>query len=133
MLIPTKIYCEPVVKLLQHLKSTRGSVHALHGIAHITGGGILDNLPRVLPESLAARIEGDSWHRPAIFNWLQDNGHIGEQEMMRTFNCGIGMIAAVRSAEVEVALDTLNRESQCAQVIGEVIARVSETNTLQIR
>ena len=86
----------------------------------------------MLPDSLAARVETDSWHRPAIFNWLQDNGRIEEREMMRTFNCGIGMIAAVRSAEVQIALDTVNRESHCAQVIGEVIARVAGSEALQL-
>jgi phosphoribosylformylglycinamidine cyclo-ligase len=125
LLEPTRIY----VKQLNELRG-KAEVSAL---AHITGGGILDNLPRVLPESLAARVEADSWHRPAIFNWLQDNGHIGEREMMRTFNCGIGMIAAVRSADVEIALDTLNRDTQCAQVIGEVIARGDGTEVLQLR
>jgi len=125
LLEPTRIYVKQLVEL-------RGKAE-VSAMAHITGGGILDNLPRVLPESLAARIEGDSWHRPAIFNWLQDNGHIGEQEMMRTFNCGIGMIAAVRSADVEIALDTLNRDTQCAQVIGEVIARGAGNEALQLR
>ena len=125
LLEPTRIY----VKQLDELRG-KAEVSAL---AHITGGGILDNLPRVLPESLAARVEADSWHRPAIFNWLQDNGHIGEREMMRTFNCGIGMIAAVRSADAEIALDTLNRDTQCAQVIGEVTARSAGTEALQLR
>ena len=125
LLEPTRIY----VKQLNELRG-KAEVSAL---AHITGGGILDNLPRVLPESLAARVEADSWQRPAIFNWLQDNGHIGEREMMRTFNCGIGMIAAVRSADAEIALDTLNRDTQCAQVIGEVTARGAGTETLQLR
>ncbi|MEC7606625.1 MAG: phosphoribosylformylglycinamidine cyclo-ligase [Pseudomonadota bacterium] len=125
LLEPTRIY----VKQLNELRG-KAEVSAL---AHITGGGILDNLPRVLPESLAARVEADSWQRPAIFNWLQDNGHIGEREMMRTFNCGIGMIAAVRSADAEIALDTLNRDTQCAQVFGEVTARGAGTETLQLR
>jgi len=125
LLEPTRIY----VKQLAELRS-KAEVSAL---AHITGGGILENLPRVLPDNLAARVETDSWHRPAIFNWLQDNGRIEEREMMRTFNCGIGMIAAVRSAEVQIALDTLNRESQCAQVIGEVITRVSGADAIQLR
>ncbi|MEC7187684.1 MAG: phosphoribosylformylglycinamidine cyclo-ligase [Pseudomonadota bacterium] len=125
LLEPTRIY----VKQLAELRS-KAEVSAL---AHITGGGILENLPRVLPDNLAARVETDSWHRPAIFNWLQDNGRIEEREMMRTFNCGIGMIAAVRSGEVQIALDTLNRESQCAQVIGEVITRVSGADAIQLR
>ena len=125
LLEPTRIY----VKQLDELRG-KAEVSAL---AHITGGGILDNLPRVLPENLAARVEADSWHRPAIFNWLQDKGHIGEREMMRTFNCGIGMIAAVRSADAEIALDTLNRDNQCSQVIGEVIARGAGTEALQLR
>ena len=104
----------------------------MSALAHITGGGILENLPRVLPESLAARVDVDAWSRPAIFKWLQDSGNIEEREMMRTFNCGIGMIAAVRSAEVQIALDSLNKDSQCAQVIGEVVSRSAGSEALRL-
>ena len=124
LLAPTKIYVKQLSELQRMVE--------VSALAHVTGGGILENLPRVLPESLAATVNVDSWNRPAIFKWLQDSGNIEEREMMRTFNCGIGMIAAVRSAEVHIALDTLNKDFQCAQVIGEVIARSIGSEALRL-
>ncbi len=125
LLTPTKIYVAQITELKHKVE--------ISALAHITGGGILENLPRVLPESLAAIVYSDSWSRPAIFKWLQEKGNIEEREMMRTFNCGVGMIAAVRSAEVQIALDTLNCEFQCAQVIGEIIPRNVRTEALHLR
>jgi phosphoribosylformylglycinamidine cyclo-ligase len=75
-------------------------------MAHITGGGILENLPRVLPDGLGARVHRDSWSLPPVFEWLQAGGNIEELEMMRTFNCGVGMILVVAS---ERTADTLSR------------------------
>ncbi|HBW82808.1 MAG TPA: phosphoribosylformylglycinamidine cyclo-ligase [Gammaproteobacteria bacterium] len=124
LLAPTKIYVKQVAELKRIVE--------VSALAHITGGGILENLPRVLPQSLAARVDVDAWSRPAIFKWLQDSGNIEEREMMRTFNCGIGMIAAVRSAEVQIALDSLNKDSQCAQVIGEVVSRSAGSEALRL-
>ena len=87
LLAPTRIYVKPALAAIR-----AGGVHAL---AHITGGGLTENLPRVLPEGLGARIDLDAWDRPEVFDWLQAEGGVEEAEMLRTFNCGVGMIAVV--------------------------------------
>ena len=102
LLAPTTIYNRPLLSLQ---KSVR-----IKAMAHITGGGILENLPRVLPEGVGARVHRDSWSLPPVFNWLQAGGNIDELEMMRTFNCGVGMIlvvAAEHTADTLSQLDTL--------------------------
>ncbi len=112
LLKPTRIY----VKALQAL-SQEVSIHA---IAHITGGGITENLPRVLPENAKAEIDSKSWKRPAVFSWLQDQGNVAENEMLRTFNCGIGMILCVAAADVEKAMVNLASSGETAFVIGSI-------------
>ncbi|MCG8415713.1 MAG: phosphoribosylformylglycinamidine cyclo-ligase, partial [Pseudomonadales bacterium] len=112
LLCPTVIYVKAVQALLAKID--------IHGIAHITGGGITENLPRVLPEHALAKIDTGSWQRPDIFNWLQQQGNVLDSEMYRTFNCGIGMVLCVDSAEVNVALDTLSQQGLGARVIGEI-------------
>src|SRR5690606_5058801 len=87
LLTPTEIYVKAIQALMPEV--------SIHALAHITGGGILENLPRVLPEGSAAHIDTNSWEQPAIFKWLQEKGNIGTREMYRTFNCGIGMIVCV--------------------------------------
>jgi phosphoribosylformylglycinamidine cyclo-ligase len=102
LLAPTTIYNRPLLALQKSV-----SVKAM---AHITGGGILENLPRVLPDGLGARVRRDSWSLPPVFEWLQAGGNIEELEMMRTFNCGVGMIlvvAAERTADTLSHLDAL--------------------------
>jgi phosphoribosylformylglycinamidine cyclo-ligase len=83
-----------------------------------------------LPPEAKASINLASWKRPAIFNWLQEHGQIEDMEMLRTFNCGIGMIAAVRSADVQLALDTLNHDAAIARVIGKISKREPDEETL---
>lgn len=87
LMMPTRIYVKPLLALMQDFE--------IHGLAHITGGGITENLPRVLPEECHVVIDLDSWERPALFRWLQDEGRIEDAEMLRTFNCGIGMVVVV--------------------------------------
>ena len=102
LLAPTTIYNRPLLALQKAV--------GIKAMAHITGGGILENLPRVLPEGLGARVQRDSWSLPPVFEWLQAGGNIEEQEMMRTFNCGVGMIlvvAAEHTAETLSQLDVL--------------------------
>ena len=89
LLVPTRIYVRAILKLLDACP--------VHGIAHITGGGLLDNLARILPQSVDVHLDPTAWHRPRIFDWLQDQGRIEPREMYRTFNCGIGMVVIVRS------------------------------------
>jgi phosphoribosylformylglycinamidine cyclo-ligase len=112
---PTRIYVKPVLHLFTQV--------AVKGIAHITGGGLVENIPRVIPENLCARIERGSWKRPAIFDWLQRNGHVDEAEMARTFNCGIGMVVVVSKAEADKAVLELRGQGVAAHVVGSIVAR----------
>ena len=98
LLAPTTIYNKPLLALQQTI--------GIKAMAHITGGGILENLPRVLPEGVGARVHRDSWSLPPVFEWLQAGGNIEELEMMRTFNCGVGMILVVAA---EHTADTLSQ------------------------
>ena len=113
LLTPTKIY----VKTLQHL-SAKVQINAL---AHITGGGLLENIPRVLPENAQAQLTINSWERPSIFNWLKEKGNVKEAEMLRTFNCGIGMILAVEPAQVTAVAAALSAQGMSPVRLGEVI------------
>lgn len=112
LLTPTEIY----VKAIQALK---GKV-TLHALAHITGGGIVENLPRVLPEGSQAVIDQNSWARPEVFNWLQSEGNIVDSEMMRTFNCGVGMIVCVPAEDCAAALAILQQHNQGAFEMGYI-------------
>ncbi len=129
-LTPTCIY----VKALLHAIRTTGGVKAL---AHITGGGFPDNIPRVLPEGLGARLDLSVIHAPAIFGWLSRTGGITEREMLRTFNCGVGMVAVVEAADV-AKVSTALAEMRCSPfVLGEITAgedeeRVSYTGKLAL-
>ncbi len=109
---PTRIYVKPLLALLRALPP--------RGLAHITGGGLLDNIPRVIPAGLEVVLERGSWRRPAIFDWLQAQGGVSDEEMYRVFNCGIGMTVQVAAAEAERALALLREAGQPAQIIGEV-------------
>ena len=107
---PTRIYVKTILNLLRH--------HDLHAIAHITGGGITENLPRVLPPRTKAKINLGSWERPAIFNWMQEQGGVTDDEMLRTFNCGIGMILAIPAEQAEDVITTCRLENIQAWQIG---------------
>jgi phosphoribosylformylglycinamidine cyclo-ligase len=113
LLTPTKIYVKSLLELLKSVD--------IHAIAHITGGGLLENLPRVLPKNLSANIDKNTWQRPPIFNWLQQNGNVVEQEMLRTFNCGIGMAICVENSQVTKTLAQLEQTGETAWQIGEII------------
>jgi phosphoribosylformylglycinamidine cyclo-ligase len=94
----------------------------LHGLAHITGGGLTDNIPRVLPDGLGVELEARAWRRDALWDWIQRTGRIADAEMHRTFNCGIGMVAIVPRAEADAALAPLASAGEQANLIGEVVA-----------
>jgi len=115
LLAPTIIY----VKTLQELSESL----QINALAHITGGGLIENIPRVLPANAQAHIELTSWNRPAIFDWLQEKGNVMDSEMHRTFNCGIGMLACVAATDAENALAILNKNSESAVLIGKIIER----------
>lgn len=113
LLEPTKIYVKQLLELIKHVE--------IHALAHITGGGITENLPRVLPEGLNASIKLDSWQLPAIFQWLQEKGNVSLPDMLTTFNCGIGMIVCVAAEDVAAALKILQDQGETAFAIGEII------------
>jgi phosphoribosylformylglycinamidine cyclo-ligase len=114
LMAPTRIYVKPLLRLAAAVD--------LHGLAHITGGGLTDNIPRVLPDGLGVALEARAWRRDPVWDWIQDAGRIADAEMHRTFNCGIGMVAIVPRAESEAALELLRAAGEQAGVIGEVVA-----------
>ncbi|MCM2357395.1 MAG: phosphoribosylformylglycinamidine cyclo-ligase [Geobacteraceae bacterium] len=112
LLTPTRIYVKSILNLLRDFR--------INGIAHITGGGLLENVPRVLPHGCKAVISRNSWELPPIFRLLQQGGNVEESEMLRTFNCGIGMVLAVPEEEAEEILIRLSGLHEQAFIIGEV-------------
>ena len=116
LLAPTKIYAKSVLSLLR-----RTPVSA---IAHITGGGLLENVPRVVPDFLTAVIGQERWPRPPLFKWLQTQGSVVDYEMYRTFNCGVGMVIIVSAAHADAAQSHLNDSGETAFRIGEIRRRV---------
>lgn len=115
LLKPTRIYVKSLLALLAEIP--------VSALAHITGGGILENLPRVLPDDTKAIIHTSSWSRPPVFDWLQYNGAIADTEMYRTFNCGLGMIVCVHAEHADRALEVLLQQGETAWRIGDVAAR----------
>ncbi|MFT6552738.1 MAG: phosphoribosylformylglycinamidine cyclo-ligase [Zhongshania marina] len=114
LLAPTKIYIKPILRVIKQYR--------VNALAHITGGGLLENIPRVLPRNTKAVIDAKSWERPAIFNWLQEQGNVEAREMYRTFNCGIGMVLAVAAEDAEGVIDMLNQQGETAMLIGRIEA-----------
>jgi phosphoribosylformylglycinamidine cyclo-ligase len=112
LMAPTCIYVKPLLQLIAQVQ--------VHGMAHITGGGLVDNIPRVLAADLEVVLERKAWPRPAIFEWLQHTGNISDAEMARVFNCGIGMTVHVAPADAPRALELLAAAGQDAWIIGEV-------------
>ncbi len=111
---PTRIYVKPLLKLIAELP--------VHGLAHITGGGLVENIPRVVPEGLEVVLERNSWRREAVFEWLQRQGQVADAEMYRVFNCGIGMTVQLAASDAQRAIAILREMNVEALVIGEVRA-----------
>ena len=113
LLTPTKIYARPLRKILQHYTVK----NVVHGIAHITGGGLEENLERILPEKVTAVIQGGSWNVPPVFPWLQKLGEIEDAEMKRVFNCGLGMALVVSGYYADSICKSLERDGlKCTQI-----------------
>ena len=112
VLAPTKIYVKSVLALIKQAD--------VHAIAHLTGGGFWENIPRVLPKNTKAVIDEKSWEWPSVFNWLQEKGNIDTYEMYRTFNCGVGMVIALPLEQVETALAILKQAGENAWLIGHI-------------
>ncbi|MEO5764434.1 MAG: phosphoribosylformylglycinamidine cyclo-ligase [Casimicrobiaceae bacterium] len=115
LLAPTRIYVRPLLALMRSMR--------VKGMAHITGGGLVLNVPRMLPEGVQARLERASWPRPAIFEWLRQHGNVDDQEMHRVFNCGIGMAVVVAAADAERAIAELGAAGERVQRIGTITAK----------
>lgn len=115
LMAPTRIYVKPLLKLLAE--------QPVHAMAHITGGGLLENIPRVLPRGHDAIIDCSSWQLPTVFSWLQENGNVAHEEMYRTFNCGIGMIICVPESACASALQLLQNAGETAFVVGHIAAK----------
>jgi phosphoribosylformylglycinamidine cyclo-ligase len=112
LLAPTRIYVKPLLQLMQRLE--------VHALAHITGGGLTENLPRVLPAGCKAVIDRGSWQLPEVFRWLQQRGNVAETEMLRTFNCGVGMVICVAPADVQTALQQLQSAGEAPWLLGRI-------------
>jgi phosphoribosylformylglycinamidine cyclo-ligase len=121
LLQPTRIYTKNLLTLNEK--------HTVHAIAHITGGGLIDNIPRVLPANCCAEIDLSSWSMPPVFEWLQQSGNIEQNEMLRTFNCGVGMVLVVDDSQLHSCIELLNELGETAWEIGRIN---SSTNDEQV-
>lgn len=114
---PTRIYVKPVLALMRTLR--------VKGLAHITGGGLVENVPRVLPEAVTATLDARRWTMPPVFRWLQEGGGVADAEMHRVFNCGIGMIVVVAQADAAQAIALLRSHGETVAEIGRIEARAA--------
>lgn len=112
LLAPTRIYVKPLLQLHEKIN--------IHALSHITGGGLLENIPRVLPANVTAVIDSQSWQRPAVFDWLQQQGNVVDREMYRTFNNGIGMVVCVDEQDAEATVQILTALGETAMRIGRI-------------
>jgi phosphoribosylformylglycinamidine cyclo-ligase len=112
LMTPTRIYVKPLLRLMAEVP--------VHGLSHITGGGLVENIPRVIPEGLEVVLQRDSWRREPVFEWLQREGRVADAEMYRVFNCGIGMTVHLQRSDADRAIAVLREMGQEALVIGEV-------------
>ena len=113
LLTPTRIYVQSILETSQTID--------IHGLAHITGGGLPENIPRILPQGFQCQIDATSWALPEIFNWLQDQGDVDDAEMLRTFNCGIGMVLIVAKGDQQAAVNTLESCGETVYMLGEIV------------
>jgi len=118
LLEPTRIYVKTLLALLEHIP--------VHALAHITGGGLTENIPRVLPSGTDAVIDLSRWQFPEIFQWLQEHGGVADSEMLTTFNCGIGMVVCVAKEDLQAACDVLTRLGEAVVVLGEIIPSIND-------
>jgi len=124
LMAPTKIYVKPLLKLI---KSSQ-----VNALSHITGGGLLENIPRVLPEGSKAVIDTNSWELPEVFQWLQKSGNVNNVEMYRTFNCGVGMILAVPADKADEAISLLESEGETAWKIGHIASSAADEEQVEL-
>lgn len=125
LLEPTRIYVKSILKLIRESQ--------VNALSHITGGGLLENIPRVLPASAKAVIDIDSWTLPPVFQWLQAEGNVDAREMYRTFNCGVGMVIAVPADKADAAIALLQAEGESAWLIGQIEAAAEGEEQVELR
>jgi phosphoribosylformylglycinamidine cyclo-ligase len=125
IMAPTRLYVKPLLSLMQNL--------TIKGMAHITGGGITENVPRVLPSNVVAAIDSANWQMPKLFDWLKEGGNVDAQEMFRTFNCGIGMVVIVAAADAAAAIAQLQASGETVNQIGVIRARNGDEHQTQVR
>ena len=118
LLAPTRIYVKPILAVMKEI--------SIKGLAHITGGGITENIPRVLPAKLDAEIDTASWNQGPVFDFLQEHGNIETAEMRRTFNCGVGMVVVINSDDAAKAIDLLTENGESAWQIGRIVTGEQE-------
>lgn len=118
LLTPTRIYVKPLLKALATSSPT-----AIKGLAHITGGGLVDNVPRMLPKTLTAHIDAKTWQLPPVFSWLKKNGNVSAHEMTRAFNCGVGMVIVVEKGSEAAVKDLLEKEGETVYQVGALKAK----------
>ncbi len=119
LMAPTRIYVKPVLAMMERIR--------VHAMAHITGGGLLENIPRVLPSGVRAVVDLASWRRPAVFDWLQTKGGISNTEMLRTFNCGVGLVLCVAPGDAAAVCAALNGAGEQAWVLGHIATNPSDS------
>ena len=124
LLAPTRIYVKPILALLKQTQ--------VKGLAHITGGGISENVPRILGETLTAEIHRTSWPLPAIFKWLQEHGKLEDREMARTFNCGIGMVLVVDKKDARTTQEFLKAQGETVYALGSVRQRAGDEHQTHV-
>ena len=124
LLAPTRIYVKPMLKAIK--------AGGVKGMAHITGGGLSENIPRVLPSNVAVRIDAKSWPRPGIFGWLAKAGNMDAADMARTFNCGLGMVVIVEAAKADSIIALLKAEGETAYKVGSVEKRADDAPQVTI-
>lgn len=125
LMAPTRIYVKSLLALIKNC--------AVNSLCHITGGGLLENLPRVLPDHCKAAIDLSEFKRPAVFDWLQASGGVDAKEMYRVFNCGIGMVICVKADDENIALQTLRAQNETPFVIGRIEARAGAEAQVQLQ
>ena len=125
LMAPTRIYVKAILALMKQLP--------VNALSHITGGGLLENIPRVLPDNTKAVINLQSWQQPEVFNWLQQQGNVEAVEMYRTFNCGVGMVLAVANSDADQALTVLKQQGENPWVIGHIASAAEGEEQVELQ
>ena len=124
IIAPTRLYVKPLLAVMKTIK--------IKGMAHITGGGLLENIPRVLPENTVAEIKAAAWQMPKLFQWLQEKGNVAQHEMYRTFNCGIGMVVIISAQDKQKTIELLQQQGETVFDLGLIRERHNNEHQTQI-